>query len=69
MRRLARDLPPASSGDLPSRVAALDLAAVRLEDWEEVVDPGGGDASVFIACAREVTELVRDLAAALQLIP
>ncbi len=69
LRRLARDLLPASSGDLPSRVAALDLAAVRLEDWEEVVDPGGGDASVFIACAREVTELVRDLAAALQLRP
>jgi protein-tyrosine-phosphatase len=61
LRRLARDL---SDGDAPlaERVAALDLAAVELGDWEEVVDPGGGDAAAFAACAVEVVELVAALA-------
>ena len=43
LRRLARDL-PAHDAPLPERVASLDLADVELGDWEEVVDPGGGDA-------------------------
>ena len=57
LRRLARDL-PAHDAPLPERVAALDLADVELGDWEEVVDPGGGDAEDFAACAAEVVELV-----------
>jgi protein-tyrosine-phosphatase len=61
LRRLARDL-PADGRALPERVAALTLAEVELEDWEEVVDPGGGDADAFTACAVEVTELVGELA-------
>jgi hypothetical protein len=43
-------------------VASLDLANVELGDWEEVVDPGGGDAGDFAACAAEVVELVATLA-------
>jgi protein-tyrosine-phosphatase len=61
LKRLCRDL-PAHSGTLPERVAALELADVELEDWEEVIDPGGGDADVFKACAREVVTLIDALA-------
>jgi protein-tyrosine-phosphatase len=61
LRRLARDL-PAHDAPLAARVATLGLADVDLEDWEEVVDPGGGDAEEFAACAAEVVELVAALA-------
>ncbi|MEO6318198.1 MAG: hypothetical protein ABIP36_05375 [Acidimicrobiales bacterium] len=61
LRRLARDLPD-DAAPLSERVATLELADVELEDWEEVVDPGGGDAEVFAACAVEVVQLVTALA-------
>jgi protein-tyrosine-phosphatase len=61
LRRLARDLPD-DGASLGARVASLDLANVELGDWEEVVDPGGGDAATFAACAAEVVELVALLA-------
>ena len=61
LRRLARDLPD-HDAPLTERVATLGLADVELGDWEEVVDPGGGDAEVFAACAIEVVELVAALA-------
>jgi len=61
LRRLARDL-PAHAAPLPDRVASLDLANAELGDWEEVVDPGGGDAGDFAACAAEVVDLVAALA-------
>lgn len=61
LRRLVRDL-PADPRPLPERVAELDLGGVELGQWEEVVDPGGGDADVFAACAREVVALIADLA-------
>jgi protein-tyrosine-phosphatase len=64
LKRLCRDLPSAA-GELPGRVAGLGLAAIDLEEWEEVVDPGGGEVDVFKACAREVVELVDELAIAL----
>lgn len=60
LRRLVRDLVPA--GSLAEQVAALDPRSVELEAWEEVVDPGGGEADVFAACAREIDELVHALA-------
>ncbi len=60
LRRLARDLPPAET--LADQVAALGAGAIDLEPWEEVVDPGGGEADVFAACAREIDELVHQLA-------
>ena len=60
LRRLVAHLPPAPS--LPDQVAALRPHHVALEPWEEVVDPGGGEADVFAACAREIDELVAELA-------
>jgi protein-tyrosine phosphatase len=62
--RLTKTLAP-PPGPLADRVAALDLAHVELEPWEEVVDPGGGEAEVFIACARAVVDLVDRLASRL----
>jgi len=61
LRRLVRDL-RADDRALPDRVADLQLAEVELTEWEEVIDPGGGDAETFAACAREVVALVADLA-------
>jgi protein-tyrosine-phosphatase len=43
---------------LAPRVERLELAERVLVDHEEIVDPGGGDVEDFIACAREVVELV-----------
>jgi protein-tyrosine-phosphatase len=57
LRRLARDLPDDATS-LADRVARLGLAELELEPWEEVIDPGGGDAEAFARCAREVTWLV-----------
>jgi protein-tyrosine-phosphatase len=64
LRRLARDLPTVE-GRLAERIAALELADVTLEAWEEVEDPAGGDIVDFEACAREIAELVLLLAAEL----
>lgn len=61
IKRLCRDL-PATSGGLAPRVAALCLDAVELEAWEDVEDPAGGDAPVFHACARELLDLIEQLA-------
>jgi len=66
LRRLVRDL-PAGAATLPERVAALSLHDVDLGDWEEVVDPGGGDAAAYAACAVEVADLVAQLADRLDL--
>ena len=60
LRRLARDL-PAHDAPLPDRIASLHLADVELGEWEEVVDPGGGEVEAFTACAREVVDLVDEL--------
>lgn len=64
LRRLVRDLRPGPA-PLAERVAALDLGAVALEDWEDVDDPAGGELEVFEACAREIRDLVAALAPAL----
>ena len=61
LRRLCRDL-PRTGGNLAERISALDLAAVELEEWEEVVDPGGGEVEDFVACAGEIALLIEDLA-------
>jgi protein-tyrosine-phosphatase len=65
LRRLARDL-PSDAAPLAQRIERLRLAHVAIEDWEEVVDPGGGDAEEFAACAREVVDLVAVLAPRLE---
>ena len=62
-----RARPAADDRPLAARVADLDLAAVELRPWEEVVDPGGGEVEAFIACAQEVVPLVDELAARLRL--
>jgi len=64
LRRLVRDL-PVDPRPLSERVAGMGLASVQLGDWEEVVDPGGGEADVFLECAREIVDLVAELAPAL----
>ena len=61
LHRLARDLPTGPE-PLDTRVAALHLGRIEPEPWEEVVDPGGGDAEAFAACAREIVALVEVLA-------
>jgi protein-tyrosine-phosphatase len=61
LRHAVATLPPVSE-PLAHRVAALDLKARLVESSEEIVDPGGGDVDVFIACAREVVALVHQLA-------
>lgn len=60
LRRLVRHLEPAPT--LAEQVASLRPHEVELEDWEEVVDPGGGEHDVFAACAREIDALVAELA-------
>ena len=61
--RLVHDLPDADGfATIRDQVSALDAADVELGDWEEVVDPGGGEAEVFAACAREIDALVEQLA-------
>ena len=65
LRRLARDLPRTRGTTLRDRVAWLGLASSDLEPWEDVEDPAGGDAPVFVTCAREVERLVRLLVPAL----
>ena len=43
------------------RLAPLRLHDVALEPWEDVVDPAGGDLDVFVACAREIADLLHEL--------
>jgi protein-tyrosine-phosphatase len=60
LKRLARDL-PAGATPLGERLAPLHLDAVELEAWEDVVDPAGGDLDVFLACAREIADLLHEI--------
>lgn len=61
--RLVRDLPaPEGFAGIREQVESLRTADVELGEWEEVVDPGGGEAEVFAACAREIDVLVAELA-------
>lgn len=58
LKRVARDLAPSSAAPLHERVAELGLAGLDFEDWEEVVDPGGGEQPDFDAAADEIAALV-----------
>jgi len=64
LARLARDLRPGAES-LAERLAALGLADVELEPWEDVDDPAGGDLPVFESCARDIHALIGVLAPAL----
>lgn len=61
LRRFVRDLPDGPA-PLASRVASLGLAGIELEPWEDVADPAGGEIDIYLACAKEVEELVAVLA-------
>ncbi|MGI9028722.1 MAG: hypothetical protein ACR2HP_01880 [Ilumatobacteraceae bacterium] len=64
LRRAVHEL-PTDDRSLAARIATMRLGAIELAPWEEVVDPGGGEVEAFTACAREVVELVDQLAARL----
>jgi protein-tyrosine-phosphatase len=67
LKRAVRVLAPASSPDvsLSDRIRSLDLANITIEEWEEVVDPAGGEQPDFDACAQEIDALVNQLLALL----
>ena len=56
IRRLCEDLPPAPPS-LRERVAALALADATLSEADDVIDPAGGEAAEYDACAAELWEL------------
>jgi protein-tyrosine phosphatase len=60
IRRLCRDLATANE-QLAGRLAALDLASVSLEAWENVVDPAAGGEEDYLNCAVQLDRLVDDL--------
>lgn len=61
LKRIVRDLAMPTAGPLAARVAALGLADIDFEDWEEVVDPGGGEQPDFDVAADEIAALVEEL--------
>jgi protein-tyrosine-phosphatase len=67
LKRLARDLGAGPGESFSERLAALDLAAVEAQRWEDVDDPAGGDLPVFQACARQILDLVDQLVPVLRL--
>ena len=65
LKRLARDL-PATEGEFGDRGREPATSpSVELEPWEDVADPAGGDLPEFEACAREIHDLLVDLAPAI----
>jgi protein-tyrosine-phosphatase len=60
IRRLCRDL-AGPNGSLVTRLAALELATVELEAWENVADPAAGGMEDYLNCATELDRLVDDL--------
>jgi protein-tyrosine-phosphatase len=60
LKRLCRDL-PASPEPLADRVAALGLARVAIEPWEDVEDPAGGEDAEYLACATELAALCAEV--------
>jgi protein-tyrosine-phosphatase len=61
LKRLVRDLSD-DPEPLDGRLAALGLGTVELEpDWEDVVDPGGGELDDYVACAHELAALLKEL--------
>ncbi len=60
LQRLAREL-PADGSPLFERLARMRLHEVALEPWEDVSDPAGGDIEVFLACAREIADLLHQV--------
>jgi len=64
LKRVVRVLatsPSRADAALLDRVRTLDLAGLVIEEWEEVVDPAGGEQPDFDACAQEIDALVDQL--------
>ncbi|MGI0129450.1 MAG: hypothetical protein ACREDE_09865 [Thermoplasmata archaeon] len=61
LRRVCREL-GAGPSPLAERVAALHLEQAPLDESDDVADPAGGDDAVFKECARQVRDLVEELA-------
>jgi protein-tyrosine-phosphatase len=51
-----------TAGPLRDWIASGSPGGVELADWEEVVDPGGGEVEAFVACAHEIAGIVRRVA-------
>jgi protein-tyrosine-phosphatase len=60
IKRLCRDLAPGPEA-LVDRVAALGLADLPIEAWEDVEDPAGGEDDTYLACAKELADLCAEL--------
>jgi protein-tyrosine phosphatase len=60
IKRLCRDLLPGPE-PLSERIAALGLAEVDIEPWEDVADPAGGEDEDYVACATELAALAAEL--------
>jgi protein-tyrosine phosphatase len=60
IRRLCQDLTPAPP-PLGDRVAALKLAHAPLRDEDDLIDPAGGEAADYAACASELWLLCQQL--------
>lgn len=65
LRRLARDLAPGPAETLADRIATLGLDSVTFEEWEEVIDPAGGDVADFVEAAGQISAMVDQLLPAL----
>jgi protein-tyrosine-phosphatase len=68
LKRLCRELPD-TEGTFSQRVAALGLATVELEPWEDVEDPAGGELPEFLACAEIISGLIDEFVATLTTSP
>jgi protein-tyrosine-phosphatase len=60
IKRLCRDLGNGPES-LVDRVAALGLADLPIEPWEDVEDPAGGEDDTYLACAKELADLCAEL--------
>lgn len=56
--RLARDLADGNAETFDERLRALRLDDHSFEEWEEVIDPAGGDLPVFENSAAEIHALI-----------
>jgi len=59
--RIVRSIQPGSGGTLDQRIADAGFEAHDFEQWEEVVDPAGGEIPEFVAAATQIHDLVEGL--------
>jgi protein-tyrosine-phosphatase len=60
IKRLCRDL-PTGPPPLAERIAALGLADLPVEPWEDVADPAGGEDEIYVSCVEELAGLCAEL--------